>query len=63
MILGLRDDVAAALRAIIIAQGTAGICPASAAPPVAFAYISGVDYAAPGVFGSRPSRPSRQAFH
>jgi hypothetical protein len=43
-ILGLRDDFADALRAILIAQGTVAICLVGTAPLVAFAYVSRASY-------------------
>lgn len=43
-VLGLRDDLAAALRGIFAAQATVALALASLAPLVLFAYVSGVSY-------------------
>jgi hypothetical protein len=43
-VLGLRKDFGEALRAVLAAQGTVAVCLASAAPLVAFLYVSGSDY-------------------
>lgn len=44
IVLGLGDDMRAALRGIIAAQSTVALCLAGLAPLVLFGYISGVTY-------------------
>ena len=43
-VLGLRDDFAAALRAVLSAQGTVAICLAGLAPLTLVSYVSSADY-------------------
>ena len=49
-LLGLRDDFAPALRAVLTAQGTVAVCLAGATTLVAFVYASGVSYSAAILF-------------
>lgn len=44
-VLGLRDDFSAAMRGLLASQATFAIVLLSLAPILAFAYVSGIDYA------------------